>query len=475
MKWLLGEELQNSKIQADGVTPIATWKAKVEVKRWGITWKKQDDGFIQLGLIVEVKSTMICPVEVLAMAVDDAVCGPFDVVLLIRVSPLKDGDEPKVIAVVFNSLGCAHEMCCEANDKGMQFALGFPDDEQELLDAYAICESNKHKVNKAIADQILAEKPPAKKGRAKKTPALPSSTTEMEIDTEETGESSKRAVRAKGKGKAPAKRGEKGTKSFTLGEAIQAANSLSTKTPEADVQAMYKALDDGLGHCFPYGHKTLPDSVPASRIHIAPDSIKYRSLVKERLEQVSVFYKGFGPIRKKPELYCLPLKRMPNSLADIGVIDEGLDLVMDSVPARDATVTEGGRVIPWFKAQNVHWYIIGGQHTFEVCNEIAAKEVVGSEKYELYTNHEIIPIFSKNADILVKVSNALNVSLKDKEAGSSFRSIWVRARAKWIEHNRPSPSKGGKQHEKAFKVSFRLRCAICFSFSIGCPPMVLIT
>ena len=51
---------------------------------------------------------------------------------------------------------------------------------------------------------------------------------------------------------------------------------------------MYKSLEDGLGQCFPYGQDPLPSKIPAGRIHLAPDSLKYRVFVEKRKEQVQL-------------------------------------------------------------------------------------------------------------------------------------------------------------------------------------------
>jgi hypothetical protein len=73
--------------------------------------------------------------------------------------------------------------------------------------------------------------------------------------------------------------------------------------------------------------------------------------------QVYTTYKGFGSIRKKPEIYALPLKRRP------APGDRSMEAVMDHMPDRDEKIIEDGKQIPWYQGKNVHWYIIGRQHT----------------------------------------------------------------------------------------------------------------
>jgi hypothetical protein len=45
-------------------------------------------------------------------------------------------------------------------------------------------------------------------------------------------------------------------------------------------------------------------------------------------------------------------------------------------------------------------------------------------------NHKIIPIYSKDEDMLIKVSNALNIQVKDKVVMENFRSQLANVRAK---------------------------------------------
>ena len=73
-----------------------------------------------------------------------------------------------------------------------------------------------------------------------------------------------------------------------LATAILQANNLTSKRKPSDVEAMYKSLEDDLGQCFPYGQDPLPCKIPAEKIHLAPDSLKYRMFVEKRKEQVQL-------------------------------------------------------------------------------------------------------------------------------------------------------------------------------------------
>ena len=82
-----------------------------------------------------------------------------------------------------------------------------------------------------------------------------------------------------------------------------------------------------------------------------------------------------------------------------------------------------------------------------------AKEVPGSARHKFYTEFDVVPVNSSNPDMLIKVSNALNIQVKDKVVTENFRSQLENARAKWIEQGRLRPKKGDTKHDPAFKVT----------------------
>jgi len=59
-------------------------------------------------------------------------------------------------------------------------------------------------------------------------------------------------------------------------------------------------------------------------------------------------YKGYGSIRKKPEIHSIPLKRAPLPM------DNGLDAVMEKCPGEQDHVLVNGILVPWWSAPNVH-------------------------------------------------------------------------------------------------------------------------
>ena len=64
---------------------------------------------------------------------------------------------------------------------------------------------------------------------------------------------------------------------------------------------------------------------------------------------------------------------------------------------------------------------------------IAAKEEPGSARHKFYTKFDVVPMYSRDPDMLIKVLNALNIQVKDKVVTENFQSQLKNARAKWIE------------------------------------------
>ena len=145
-------------------------------------------------------------------------------------------------------------------------------------------------------------------------------------ETAVIGESSRPRRKIGSAGGGQGSRGNKPEGKLTLAAAIVQANNLTAKTKQVDVEAMYKSLEDGLGQCFPYGQDPLPSKIPAGRIHLTPDSLKYRVFVEKRKEQVQLEAEVLGTIRRKPELYCVPLKKAP--VLGGGPEDEGAELIL---------------------------------------------------------------------------------------------------------------------------------------------------
>ena len=107
--------------------------------------------------------------------------------------------------------------------------------------------------------------------------------------------------------------------------------------------------------------------------------------------------------------------------------------------------------MPWYQA-NVHWYIVGGRHPYQACVSIAAKEVPGSARHKFYTKFDVFLVYSRDSNMLIKVSNALNIQIKDKVVTKNFRLQLKNVRAKWIKKGRLCPKKASAKHDPAFKV-----------------------
>ena len=301
-------------------------------------------------------------------------------------------------------------------------------------------------VNKERAKAVAKS---SKKSRGKKSDAAGGG-HEIGDETAATGESSRPKCKSTStSGEREALRAKKGDGKLTLAAAILQANNLTAKTKPADVEVMYKSLEEGLGQCFPYGQDPLPCKISADKIHLAPNSLKYRMFVEKKKDQVQLEAEALGTIRRKPELYCIPLKRAP--VKGGGPENEGEGLILQSMPAKDMQYHIEGQTIPWYEA-DVHWYIVGGQHTYQACVNIAKKEVPGSARHKFYTEFDVIPVYSRDPDMLIKVSNALNIQVKEKVVTENFRSQLKNARAKWIEKGRPRPKKAGAKHDEKFKV-----------------------
>ena len=165
--------------------------------------------------------------------------------------------------------------------------------------------------------------------------------------------------------------------------------------------------------------------------------------MEKRKEQVQLQGEAFDTIQRKPELYCVPLKQVP--VPGGGLEDKGGGLILQSMLAKDMQWVIDGQTIPWYQA-HVHWYVVGGQHTYQACVSIAKKEVPGSARHKFYIEFDVVPVYSRDPDMLIKVLNAFNIQVKDKVVTKNFWSKLKNARAKWIEKGRPCPKKAGAKH-----------------------------
>ena len=231
----------------------------------------------------------------------------------------EDGEDD-YIAVVLDTTLCHMEMCAGAQGRGLQFPKGYADDCDNVIVAFTTVEATMEQVNKERAE---AATKPNKRPCAKMSDAVAG---EQEIGNEiaVTRESSHpKRKNTSASGEQEASKPKKAEGKLTLAAAILQVNNLTSKTKPSDVEAMYKSLDDGLGQCFPYSQDPLPCKILADKIHLAPNSFKYRVFVEKRKEQVQLEQEALSTICRKPKLYCVPLKRAP--VPGGGSEDEGAD------------------------------------------------------------------------------------------------------------------------------------------------------
>ena len=231
--------------------------------------------------------------------------------------------------MVLDATMCHMDLCAGAQERGQQSVDGYAEDGDDVLVAFGTV--------KAARDQVIKERAeaaakPTKRPRLKKSDAA-TGVQKAGDETTITGESSRPKRKSRSAGGGQGSRGKKPKEKLTLAAAIFHANNLTAKTKPADVEAMYKSLEDGLEQCFPYGQDPFPTKIPADRIHLALDSFKYRVFVEKRKDQVQLEAEALGTIRRKPELYCVPLEKAP--VPGGGPEDEGVELILRSMPAKD--------------------------------------------------------------------------------------------------------------------------------------------
>ena len=329
------------------------WRMNNKIKRWGIPWRDftPTNASVSLGINGDLESALMMSHGMTLLALREVKDDfwPFALAALIVVHPIGVGDrKDDYVAVVLDATLCHIEMCVGAQDRGFQFPEGFVEDCEEVIVAFTTVEASMDQMNKERAE---AATKPSKKPRMKKSDVAGGG-HEIGDETAATGESShpKRKSTSASSEREPS-RTKKGDGKLTLAAAILQANNLTAKTKPADVEAMYKSLEEGLEQCFPYGQDPLPCKIPADKIHLAPDSLKYRVFVEKRKDQVQLEAEALSTIQRKPELYCVPLKRAP--VLGGGLEDEGEGLILQSMPGKDMQYHIEGKTIPLYQA-DVH-------------------------------------------------------------------------------------------------------------------------
>ena len=150
---------------------------------------------------------------------------------------------------------------------------------------------------------------------------------------------------------------------------------------------------------------------PRSRLSQIP------RFVEKRKEQVQLEWEALGTICRKPQLYYVLLKRGP--VPGGGLEDEGPELILCQMPVKEMLWAVDDQPIPWYET-NVHWYIVGVQQIYQAYVSIAAKEEPRLARHKFYTEFNVVLVYSRDPVMLIKVSNALNIQVKDKVVTKDF-------------------------------------------------------
>ena len=275
-----------------------SWIMNDKIKRWEIISQDSTpmNTSVSLGINGDLGSALMMSHDMTLLALREVQDEffPFALVALIAVHPIRAGDgEDDYIVVVLDATVCHIEMCAGAQERGLQFLEGFAEDCEEVIVAFSSVEASMEQVNNKHAE---ATAKPSKKLHGKKSDAVGGG-HEIGDETIATGESSHpKRKSTSASGERDASRAKKGDGKLTFAAVILEANNLTAKTKPADVEAMYKSLEEGLGQCFPYGQDPLPCKILADKIHLAPDSLKYRVFVEKRKDQVQLEAEALGTI-----------------------------------------------------------------------------------------------------------------------------------------------------------------------------------
>ena len=298
-KWLLGEDCEeNVDVEWKGRVPLMSWRTNDKIKRWRITWRDSTptNVSVSLGINGDLGSTLMMShgMTLLALREVQDDFWPFALAALVAVHPIRAGDgRDDYVAVVLDAKLCHMEMCAGAQDRGLQFPEGFAENCDKVIVAFSSVEASMEQVNKERAEAVAK---PNKRPRAKKSDAGGGG-HEIGNETAATGESfCPKRKSTSARGERDASQTKKGDGKLTLAAAILQANNLTAKTKPADVEAMYKSLEDGLGQCFLYGQDPLPCKISVDKIYLALDSLKYRVFVEKRKEEVQLEAEALGTI-----------------------------------------------------------------------------------------------------------------------------------------------------------------------------------
>ena len=248
-KWLLGDEYEMElDIGYKGIQPQAAWRMSDKINRWGITWRDSTptNPDVSLGINGDVGTAIMMShgMTLLAMSGVADELFAFALVALLVVHPIRAGDgDDDYIAVVLDATRCHMDLCAGVQERGLQFADGYAEDGEDVLVAFGTVEAARDQVIKERAEAVAK---PTKRPRLKKSDTA-TAVQEAGDETAVTGESSWPKRKSASVGGGQESRDKKPEGKLTLAAAIVQANNLTAKTKQADVEAMYKSLEDGLG------------------------------------------------------------------------------------------------------------------------------------------------------------------------------------------------------------------------------------
>ncbi len=254
--------------------------------------------------------------------------------VMICLMPINNPDgQEDYVAVSLPWKKCTEAVCGEeAKSRGMTFS-GDGNTSASLED-FITCweELNENRMaenqkieaalNKGKGPEIPAKRIKMQASKKKGAAAPDPSSAPKAVPATSEGSSKKRQSKAKPKSK---------TALLTLDDALARANKLSTKTKDDEVEAIYKALDAGLSRLFPYKKHRLPGVIHSDRLHIAPDTLKYRRIAKERLSQVSAPFIIRMLVWPFPGIGCQPIC--------LQALVGGMNLTMPAIVIRSSKYT----------------------------------------------------------------------------------------------------------------------------------------
>lgn len=275
---LLGTQMDSTDVHCDDIEPRAIWAGNPAIERWGLCWREDPQKRVEIACSIVLKGNLM-PGSGLVLAIEEREDNPENVDILICLMPIRDPDgEPDCVAVSLPWRKCNEEVCGKAaNQQGMTFDGPFPKDLEEFMTSWTLLNIARVTHNDNVEAAIESEKEKGKKKAS--APRRKSTGDQAIVEAHDAGEGSKPKRKAKVSKDKPL--------ILSLDEALIRGNRMSSKTKEEELDAIYKALESGLSSAFPYKKKRLPGVIPSDKLHIAPDTLKYRKIAKERLGQVS--------------------------------------------------------------------------------------------------------------------------------------------------------------------------------------------